>query len=160
KMAIPPGRQHWSSVNEVVEAYESVVARGDRAEIADFAPPPDHPERLAILCELVRGDPEHRWERGQPRPLGDSRPPCPPPLPDPAHVQAMVHEEYRLRLQAGEAPAAAAEYRRRFGIKIDDGPAPQAEPCADEDEVEEAEMALAASAYRAYKSHGPGDPEE
>jgi serine/threonine protein kinase/regulator of sirC expression with transglutaminase-like and TPR domain len=177
-MTIPPGKSRWSSVDEVVEAFESVVARGDRVEIADFAPPPDHPERLAILCELVRVDLEHRWERGQPRPLEDYRARFPVLFQDSKHLHAMVYEEYRLRLQAGETPTAT-EYRQRFGIAVDDWPAPpspsgpprkssgpvpvpmpvpasESELCADE----EAEMALAASAYRAYRSHGSGGPEE
>ena len=72
-MAIPPNGQHWPGLGEVVEAYEAALARGEAAEVVDFAPPPDHPERLAILCELVRVDLEHRWERGRPRRLEEYR---------------------------------------------------------------------------------------
>ena len=59
--------RRWPDVNEYVEAYESAQARDGGAELDDFAPPPGHPERLAILCELVRVDLEYHWERGRPR---------------------------------------------------------------------------------------------
>ena len=61
-MVGPSTRSRWPDVGEFVEAYESARARDGRAELADFAPPPDHPERLAILCELVRVDLEYQWQ--------------------------------------------------------------------------------------------------
>ena len=97
------------------------------AELADFAPPPDHPERLAILCELVRVDLEHRWQGGQPRRAGGLPRLFPELFEDPELVHAMAFEEYRLRLQAGEQPAPA-EYRRRFGVEGVDWPMPAETP--------------------------------
>ena len=72
-MAVPPDGQHSPGVSDVVEAFESALARGDRCDVSDFAPGSDHPERLAILCELVRVDLEHRWEGGRPRRLEEYR---------------------------------------------------------------------------------------
>ena len=61
------------NVGVFVEAYESAQARDGRAELADFAPPPEHPERLAILCELVRVDLEYQWQRDHRRRLEQYR---------------------------------------------------------------------------------------
>ena len=82
----------------------------------DFAPPLDHPDRLSILCELVRVDLEHGWERGRPRRLEEYRTLFPAVFEDADLVHAMAYEEYRLRLQAGEVPTPS-EYLRRFGIE-------------------------------------------
>src|SRR5689334_14390459 len=62
-MVGPAKEREWPGVDAFVEAYESAQARDGRAELADFAPPAEHPERLAILCELVRVDLEHHWRR-------------------------------------------------------------------------------------------------
>src|SRR4051794_6910966 len=109
------GRE-WPRVGIVVEAYEAALARDGNAKLADFAPHPGHPERLAILCELIRVDLEHRWESGQPPRLEDYREHFPGVFEDPQLLQAMAYEEYRLRQQAGERPTPE-EYRRRFGIE-------------------------------------------
>ena len=91
----------WPSVGEVVEAYEAALARDGRADLADFAPPPDHPEQLPILCELVRVDLEHQWRRGHPPVLEGYRKLFPEVFEDPRILHAMAFEEFRLRQQAG-----------------------------------------------------------
>jgi serine/threonine protein kinase/tetratricopeptide (TPR) repeat protein len=169
-MAVPPNGQHWPGVGEIVEAYEAALAHGDPAEVADFAPPPYHPERLSILCELVRVDLEHGWEQGRPRRLEEYRALFPAVFEDANLVHAMAYEEYRLRLQAGEAPTPK-EYLRRFGIEVREwplsppgsprssvGPIPGSSIMALADGT--TEMERAASAYRAYRQRGPGPPEE
>ena len=57
----------WSVVGEYIEAYESALAADAEAEVdlAQFVPPVHHPDRLAILCELVRVDLEYQWEQGR-----------------------------------------------------------------------------------------------
>jgi serine/threonine protein kinase/tetratricopeptide (TPR) repeat protein len=168
-MAVPPNRPRWPGVGEVVESYESALARGEPAEVADFAPPPGHPGRHAILCELVRVDLEHRWERGEPLRLEDYRARFPALFEDPALVQEMAYEEYRLRLQSGEDPTPS-EYLSRFGIDGRGWPpvpagrpgkstgTPQApRPLPQADGV--SGMERAAGAYRVYRSRGPGRPE-
>ena len=169
-MAIPPNGQHWPGLGEVVEAYEAALAESGAAEVVDFAPPPEHPERLAILCELVRVDLEHRWEQGRPRHLEEYREHFPAVFDDPDLVHEMAYEEYRLRLQAGEAPTPA-EYLRRFGIEGRGWPSTPASPPRNPEVGPSrappkppsdgaAEMECAASVYRAYRQRGLGDPEE
>jgi serine/threonine protein kinase/lipoprotein NlpI len=114
-MAVSQGGPAWPDIDEVVEAYESALAEGRDAGIAEFAPPTEHPQWLAILCELVRVDLEHGWARGRPHRLEHYRTLFPPLFDDPDLVYAMAYEEYRLRLQAGEAPTPA-EYSHEFGV--------------------------------------------
>jgi hypothetical protein len=169
-MVASPNGQRWPGVDEVVEIYESALARGDRAEVADFAPPPGHPEGPTILCELVRVDLEHGWVSGRPRMLEDYRALFPALFEDPVLVREMAFEEYRLRLQSGENPTPA-EYLLRFGIEGRDwptsasdpspapatpGPSPRSTPPGDG----AAAMERAASAYRACRRAGPGRAEE
>lgn len=51
-------------LGEVIEAFEEAKARDGRADPAAFLPLRDHPEYLAILCELVRVDMEYSWRGG------------------------------------------------------------------------------------------------
>ncbi len=169
-MAVPPSGEHWPEVGEVVEAYESALARGSRVEVAEFAPPSEHPERLAILCELVRVDLEHRWEQGQGRPLEDYCTRFPALFEDPALTREMAFEEYRLRLQAGESPTPQ-EYRRRFGLDGGDGDWPRPLPPPEKKSRGTlsswrrkpgdgaSEMDRAASAYRSYRRQGTSGTE-
>ena len=94
----------YADVNEVVEAFEFALARDGRAELGDFAPTIEHPNRLAILCELVRVDLEHQWESGRAPRLEAYRDGIPDLFADPSIVRGMAFEEYRLRLAAGESP--------------------------------------------------------
>jgi serine/threonine protein kinase/tetratricopeptide (TPR) repeat protein len=169
-MAFPPNGQHWPGLGEVIEEYEAALARGEAAEVVDFSPPPDHPQRLAILCELVRVDLEHQWERGRPRRLEEYRALFPAVFEDRDLVHAMAYEEYRLRLQGGEAPTPA-EYLGRFGIEVGGWPPTPAgasrcseQPSAGPDPTPPAdgrtEMERAASAYRVFRQRGAGCPQE
>jgi serine/threonine protein kinase/Flp pilus assembly protein TadD len=106
----------WPRLSEVIEAFESALADGYDADVLEFVPAAHHPERLAILCELVRVDLEHRWAAGEPRPLEQYRAFFPALFDDRELVLEMAYEEYRLRLQAGESPTPA-EYLQRFGIE-------------------------------------------
>src|SRR4051812_49636905 len=89
----------WPSLGEVVDAFEAALAHDPQAALAGFAPSADHPERLAILCELVRVDLEHRWCRGEPCPLESYRPVFPEVFDDHRLLHEMAYEEYRLRQQ-------------------------------------------------------------
>jgi hypothetical protein len=111
----------WLSVDEVVDAYEAARALGDPADLAVFLPPPDHPEYLAILCELIRVDLEYSWQAGRPNRLDDYRGRFPELFQDRRWVQEIAFEEFRLRRQAGEDPSPL-EYRRRFGADTLDWP--------------------------------------
>jgi eukaryotic-like serine/threonine-protein kinase len=122
-----PSRSPWPGVGQVVESFEAALAEGGVAHLADFAPTPDHPEQMEILCELVRVDLEHGWERGRPRRLEEYRELFPSLFQDPRLVYEMAYEEYRLRLQAGEAPTPV-EYLRRFEIEVRSWPSSTAFP--------------------------------
>ena len=159
-----------AALGAVVEAYEAALARDGAAALADFTPHPDHPDRLTILCELVRVDLEHRWTRGQPPRLEDYQELFPALFEDRDLLHAMAYEEYRLRQQAGERPKPA-DYLRRFGLEGGEWPPPpegqvsraagralHPPPVLSSDHAEG--MDRAAMAYRAYRREGTGDPEE
>src|SRR5258708_2700106 len=120
-MIAPPNGRQWPSVDEVVEAYESAQVRDGRVDLAAFVPPVDHPEYLAILCELIRVDLEYSWQDGRLNRLEHYRERFPELFRDRQWVQEVAFEEFRLRRQAGEDPSPL-EYRRRFGDDLLDWP--------------------------------------
>ena len=89
-----------------VDAYEAARALGDPADLAAFLPSPDHPEYLAILCELVRVDLEYSWQGEGPGPhrLDHYRERFPELFQDRrcGFAEEIAFEEFRLRRQAGE----------------------------------------------------------
>lgn len=90
-------------------APESARARVGRADIAEFAPPPDHPGYLAILCELIRVDLEYGWRRGRLDPLDGYRERFPEVFRDSRLAGEIAFEASRLRRQTDEgAPALGA----------------------------------------------------
>ncbi len=115
------GGQSRSTIDEIVDAYEAARALGDGADLAAFLPPSDHPEYLAVLCELVRVDLEYGWQEGSPHRLDHYRGRFPELFQDRRCVQEIAFEEFRLRRQAGEDPAPL-EYRRRYGALTLDWP--------------------------------------
>jgi serine/threonine protein kinase/Tfp pilus assembly protein PilF len=104
-MTGPDLNPRWRSLDEIVEAFESAQAERGEAELADFLPPREHPQYLAVFCELVRVDLELRWGRGEPRSLADYRGLFPELLADPASERAIAFEEERLRRRAGSLAA-------------------------------------------------------
>jgi serine/threonine protein kinase/tetratricopeptide (TPR) repeat protein len=169
-MSCSSNGQSWPNVDEVVDAYEAAQVLGDPADLAEFLPPPDHPEFLAILCELVRVDLEYSWQFGRPKRLDHYRGRFPELFRDRRWVQEIAFEEFRLRRQAGEDPSPL-EYRRRFGADTFDwvssppdsrdgdlrfhsatgDPEAQAGSAA-------GDIAAAATAYREYRNSGNDDP--
>jgi serine/threonine protein kinase/regulator of sirC expression with transglutaminase-like and TPR domain len=158
-------RQTWPSVDEVVDAYEMARGLGDPADVAVFLPPRDHPEFLAILCELVRVDLEYSWQDGRPNRLDHYRGRFPELFRDPRCVQEIAFEEFRLRRQAGEDPSPL-EYRRRFGADTLDWPSSFLDSldgdfgdCSTPGDPEAAggaaagDLATAATAYREYRDN-------
>jgi serine/threonine protein kinase/tetratricopeptide (TPR) repeat protein len=157
-------RGHWQGVNELVEIYESAQARDGHAEVADFLPSPEHPEYLAVLCELIRVDLEYSWQRGRPKRLEQYQGAYPDLFRDRQRVREIVFEECRLRRQAGEDPSPL-DYRQRFGmealdwpaspfngaIRGGDSPTPEHESRTLREGGEEEGVALAARAYRSYR---------
>src|SRR5947209_13209224 len=115
----PPPRRtpsaQWIEREKYVEVFEAARAGDPAADLARFAPPPDHPLHIPVLEELVRIDLEHHWLRGQPRWLEDYLRRFPELLDASASIRTVAFEEFRLRRRAGQAPTAE-EYPRRFGI--------------------------------------------
>ncbi len=116
-----PDEKSWPSLDEVVEAYESARARDGRVDLGDFLPDQEHPEYLAILCELIRVELEYTWQHGRPVRLDDYRCRFPELFRDRRWIQELAFEEFRLRRQAGEDPSPL-EYRRCFGADTLDWP--------------------------------------
>jgi eukaryotic-like serine/threonine-protein kinase len=153
--------QEWPRMGEIIEAFEAALARDGAAALADFVPRPDHPDRLKILCELVRVDLEHQWQSGQPPPLEHYRKLFPAVFEDPELLGAIAYEEFRLRQQAGEHPAPS-EYAGRYGLEGCNWPVAADSPSEDRPGREDSDrlsdpadgMARAAAAYRAYRREG------
>jgi eukaryotic-like serine/threonine-protein kinase len=161
--------RRWPTVDQVVEAYESALAREGRVDLADFLPAADNPEYLAILCELVRVDLEYSWRVGRRNRLDHYRERFPELFSDRRWVQEIAFEEFRLRRQAGEDPSPI-EYRRRFGAATLDWPSSfldsldgdadalaPGSPLPSGDEIVPG-LVTAATAYREYRGNQTGDP--
>jgi hypothetical protein len=117
-LAPPP-----ATLDDFVLPFEAAQARDGDADLARFLPPPDHPLYLRVLGELVRIDLEYGWTRYRPRRLDDYLARFPLLSADAATLAEVAFEEYRLRLQAGEA-ATPEEYGRAFGVPTDTWPRP------------------------------------
>jgi len=57
-------RTGWSELEAFIDAFEEAQVRNGQADLADFLPPVEHPNRRDIVLELVRVDLEYRWQRG------------------------------------------------------------------------------------------------
>ncbi|MFO0954123.1 MAG: protein kinase [Isosphaeraceae bacterium] len=139
-------------MSEYVEAFETAWAREGEADPAAHAPPPGHPERLVVLCELVRVDLEYRWGQGAPRPLDDYRGVFPDLFADAELLRAAAFEEFRLRDQAGERPDPA-EYLHRYGLEVSNRVSARRRPPepAPDDPTPDGAMRAAAGAYLTYR---------
>jgi serine/threonine protein kinase/lipoprotein NlpI len=113
---VNPVSAAWLKVESAVAAFEGGTRRGPDA-VRAHVPPADDPLHLPVLCELVRADLEFAWAGGVPRFLDDYRPAFPALFASPDHLRQVAFEEYRLRVQAGDRPAAD-EYARRYGVMV------------------------------------------
>jgi serine/threonine protein kinase/tetratricopeptide (TPR) repeat protein len=57
-------KSRWFELEEFVDAFETAQVRHGQANLADFLPPAEHPNRRDVALELVRVDLEYRWRRG------------------------------------------------------------------------------------------------
>src|SRR5262245_17149810 len=103
-MVGPSNHREWPDIDEVVEAYESAQASQGWAELADFAPPREHPAYLSIVCELVRVDMEYSWQRGRPRGLDYYRGLFPALFDNTRRAEEIAFEESRLRREDWAGP--------------------------------------------------------
>src|SRR5581483_6752589 len=96
-----------------LEAYETAQGLSGRADLADFLPPPAHPQYGQVLRELVRVDMEYAWRRGEPCTTAEYVQRFPLLKDDPLALAEIAFEEKRLRAQAEEA--ASVEPSPRWG---------------------------------------------
>src|SRR5262249_5314955 len=118
-----PKTEAPATLDDFIAAYEACQVRDGEADLADFLPPREHPLYPRVLRELVRVDLEIGWSRGRPRSLEEYGRRFPEIVRDPEAVREIAFEEYRLRRQAGQAPAPD-EYRDRYGVDTSTWPAP------------------------------------
>jgi len=119
--------EFWVSVDHCVESFEKAWAIHGKADPVDFLPPTGHPNYFEILSELLRVDMEYHWDRGTPLPLESYRQQFPDFFSDSSRISGVAYEDYRLRRQAGQNPHPG-EYRRRFGVAVNDWPINEGEP--------------------------------
>ena len=144
-------------LDEIIDQYEAAQRRDGTADLARFLPEREHPLYLPALRELVRVDLEYSWQRGQPRALADYQRRFPELFEDPASLNEVAFEEYRLRRQAGEDPSPE-EYKRRFNLSTQGWP--RWGPTASVGDVSPArqpgdEQVQAAHAYQDFRLHYP-----
>jgi serine/threonine protein kinase/regulator of sirC expression with transglutaminase-like and TPR domain len=116
-----PGSEE--ELEALLRAYERAWLAARRPNLVDFLPPPEHPRYAEALLELVRLDLEFGHDRGEPIGLEEYRLRFPLLFDDPRLLREVVFEEYRLRLQAGEAPSLG-DYERAYGVDVADRPRP------------------------------------
>ena len=86
-----------AAIDSHTEAFEAACASRWPVDLGRFSPPPGHPDRLEVLCELVRIDLEHGWTRGTPKALGEYRKAFPELFARSDLAEAIEYEEARLR---------------------------------------------------------------
>lgn len=149
------------SLDDIIEAYESVQARDGSADLASFLPPSEHPQYLAVLRELVRVDLEYGWRHRKPTPLGEYRQRFPRLFEDRDSLREVAYEDYRQRRQAGERPSPA-DYEQAYGIDTAgwpsspaDSPVP-ATPPPTHVLTSDRDLASAAQAYLSFSVRSGG----
>ena len=116
-------------LNDCIAHYERAQEQDGGADLTQFLPPPGHPLYQAVLRELVRLDLEYGWQRGRPLALSAYERRFPELFADPASLQELTFEEYRLRCQAGEQPSPR-DYQLRYGVNTLGWPIPTAAAAA------------------------------
>src|SRR5207247_5484834 len=89
------------SLDDFVRAFETARSGDAEAPLESFLPPPDHPIYPRVVCELVRVEMEHDWDRGCTRTLDDYHGRFPDVFAHPAALAEIALEEYRLRREHG-----------------------------------------------------------
>ncbi|GIW81218.1 MAG: hypothetical protein KatS3mg105_3025 [Gemmatales bacterium] len=121
-----------AELSALLDAYETARFADDKTQIADFLPERQHPLYFAALREMIRIDLELCWDRGQARSIADYVDTFPEVLQDAETLRDITFEEYRLRLQTGDA-VSPSEYRQRWGVDTDSWPV-VTKPDKDEDD--------------------------
>ncbi len=114
-----PNRQ--LSLDDILDGFEVVWNRDGIADVQDFLPDASHPDFDQVAVELLCVDLERRWEAGEPKQVEDYQRQFPHLLATRRAIGQLSFEEYRLRLQDGDA-VTRAEYSRRFDVDTDHWP--------------------------------------
>src|SRR5262245_43293425 len=101
------------TVTPILNRFESAWQRGEAPDPAEFVPPGDHPQRRAILLELVHMDLEFRLKAGQTARVEDYLCRYPELGRDAALGLELGLAEYKFR-KRGIEPVPRTEFLRRF----------------------------------------------
>lgn len=108
--------ENWNRLQDLLERFEKDCARSFPRDLQAYLPPPGDSLRPAVLEELVRTDLELQWRRRHGRQQGvlvehyiDQF----PELKTLECVPTLLHDEYRIRRQAGDQPRLE-DYEKRF----------------------------------------------
>ncbi len=102
-----------------VDRCEAAWRESEDVDLELLLPPADHPDYAEIAIELLRVDLDHRLTRGQNVDVQRYLNQFPQVLAEQDSLALLAFEEYRLRLQAGEA-VSPADYSSRYGVCTDD----------------------------------------
>src|SRR4051812_27451995 len=91
-------------VDDILLRFERAAAGARVPDLAGFLPPADSPCRAEAVRELARVALELRWERGEQPDPGDYLDRY-PELADPEARAAVLYEDFRQRLLAGDRPS-------------------------------------------------------
>lgn len=105
------------AIDVYVKSYEDAHSARGNAEIRQHLPPRDHPLYQPVGLELLRIDLEFSWDQGTPNSLTHYQRHYPDLCGDADSFCQLAFEEYRLRLQAGEA-ASSRDYQRQYDIDV------------------------------------------
>jgi serine/threonine protein kinase/predicted Zn-dependent protease len=144
----------WRGLDVIVEDFETAQVRLGQADIDDFLPPRDHPEYLAVLCELVRVDLEYRWRRGDAREIEVYRRLYPELFEDAESAGAISFEDARLRRQAAEGDDPLFSEWGSGEFRACGGDPRKSAPAEAERKTEQG-LERAASVYRLHRRDGP-----
>lgn len=98
------------SADLIIDRFEQVVRSGDADELLNHVPPETHPDRLNILCELIRIDLENCFEKNRDKELAWYESQFPYLFKIPSYRELIIFE--LRRLQAAKPPTES------MGIKV------------------------------------------
>jgi eukaryotic-like serine/threonine-protein kinase len=91
------------TLTAVVAVFEERLVDGEYADWRSYLPSASHEDFKRWALEMILVDIHHRWKRGEPKRLPDYLAELPPECrEDVAFRQAVAHEEWRCRRNAGE----------------------------------------------------------
>jgi serine/threonine protein kinase len=87
-------------LDDLIQQLEQAWQLAGTADLAQFVPAPDHPERQTTLVVLIQTDQELRWQRGQAKTTEEYLAEWPELRDRPESVAELSESEARLRLES------------------------------------------------------------